>query len=63
MDWVPLCSQPANMVCVLLGGSLPVVLREVGEHCVLVGLAYVDGIMHGEALERDDSKIQGFTIR
>ena len=63
MAWIPLCSRPGDMVCVMLGGPLPFVLREVQEHCVLVGLAYVDGIMHGEALGFNDSNIQTFTIR
>ncbi|KAH8660677.1 hypothetical protein BGZ60DRAFT_381685 [Tricladium varicosporioides] len=39
-----------DTVCVLLGCRYPVILREVDGHYVLVGEAYVDGFMNGEAL-------------
>ena len=64
MAWVPLCSQPGDVLCVMLGGPIPFVLREVqGQHCILVGLAYLDGMMHGEFMETDDATVREFVIR
>lgn len=39
-----------DVIVVLLGCKFPVVLREVGGHWVLIGEAYVDGYMDGEAV-------------
>ncbi|KAL2065722.1 hypothetical protein VTL71DRAFT_3392 [Oculimacula yallundae] len=46
-------SRPADvgdLVCVILGCAVPIVLRPVGEHYEVIGDAYVDVIMHGEAM-------------
>jgi hypothetical protein len=47
---------PGDIVCILFGGSLPMVLRPVDDHFLLVGLCYVHGIMDGEALQGADLK-------
>ena len=39
-----------RLVCVLFGRDLPVVLREIDNHFVHVGLAFVVGLMDGEAM-------------
>lgn len=39
-----------DVICVLLGCRFPVVLRAVEGHYVVVGEAYVDGFMNGEAM-------------
>jgi hypothetical protein len=44
--------QPGDRVVILMGGQLPFVLRPVDRHHLLVGEAYVQGIMDGEAMER-----------
>jgi hypothetical protein len=39
------------VICVLYGANTPYVFRPVGEHVnMLVGDAYIHGIMYGEAL-------------
>ena len=45
-----------DMVCILLGAKAPMILREVSPKPTyeLVGPAYIDGIMHGEAIARLD---------
>lgn len=40
-----------DVIYVLLGCSVPVVLRPVGEHFEFVGECYIHGIMEGEAME------------
>lgn len=49
---VPLTARKDDVGCVLLGCSVPVVLREVESNVYeFIGECYVDGIMDGEALE------------
>lgn len=43
--------QPKDMVVVLKGCSVPLILRAVGDHMVVVGESYVSGIMNGEVIE------------
>jgi hypothetical protein len=38
-------------MAVLLGGSVPFVLRRVKTHFTLVGECYVHGVMKGEAIQ------------
>ncbi|KAJ9634901.1 hypothetical protein H2199_008765 [Coniosporium tulheliwenetii] len=42
---------PTDCVCVLLGASVPFVLRRQENHYLLIGEAYVHGLMYGEAIE------------
>jgi hypothetical protein len=52
-------AQVGDMVCILLGCSIPVVLRPVGNHYTLVGEAYIDGYMYGKGMiELDEGKYQ-----
>jgi hypothetical protein len=39
-----------DLVTILYGGQFCYVLREVGEHYIFVGDAYLHGAMHGELL-------------
>lgn len=39
-----------DCVCVLLGCTMPMVLRPIGGHFELVGEVYMPGIMQGEGL-------------
>ena len=39
-----------DVVCVLQGSRWPVILREDGEYCKMLGVSYVHRIMHGEAI-------------
>ena len=44
--------QPKDLVCVLRGCSMPLVLRQVDCHHVLVGQCHVLGLMDGEGVQR-----------
>jgi hypothetical protein len=47
---VPFNSQAGDLICVLFGCSVPVIIRKVENHHILIGPAYVRGIMKGEAI-------------
>lgn len=48
----PQSLMEGDLCCVLFGAKVPFVLREVEGSYVLVGKCYIQGIMHGEAVER-----------
>ncbi|KAF2435132.1 hypothetical protein EJ08DRAFT_390830 [Tothia fuscella] len=46
-----------DKVCVLLGCSIPVILRQLdGGHCIFIGGACVHGFMHGEAVDGKETE-------
>jgi hypothetical protein len=47
----PIETQENDIVCVLLGGDMPFILRPNGDHYTFVGETYVYGIMDGEVLD------------
>jgi hypothetical protein len=44
-------AEVGDIICVAFGCSTPLVLRQVENHYILIGEAYVDGYMYGEAME------------
>jgi len=56
----PQAIKQGDKICILLGCSSPVMLRPVDDHYILLGSAYVDGYMTGEALNKVE--IQEFKI-
>jgi hypothetical protein len=62
----PASTQVGDLVCVLLGGHTPFLLRPCEEYrgrYRLVGECYIHGIMHGEALQHDGLALQEFILR
>ncbi|PVH83556.1 HET-domain-containing protein [Cadophora sp. DSE1049] len=47
----PVPAKKGDLICVLYGCSVPVILRKVDKHYILVGECYVHGLMDGEALD------------
>jgi hypothetical protein len=47
----PWNSKEGDVVCVLLGCSYPVILRREDDHYVLIGEAYIDDFMNGNAID------------
>jgi hypothetical protein len=62
---VPPGAQVGDIVCLLLGGKAPVVLRrdESDGLYIYMGDCYVHGIMYGEALKHDDFYVEDFLIK
>ena len=57
--------MPGDLVCVIFGCSTPILLRKVEDHYVVLGEAYLHGMMNGEAiegLERGDFVQENFSI-
>lgn len=46
--------QEGDIVAILYGGRVPYILRPEGDHYLLVGEAYVYGIMNGEEFDKRD---------
>jgi len=44
--------EAGDIIAILMGGQLPLVLRKVHNHYILIGEAYVHGIMDGEAMAK-----------
>jgi hypothetical protein len=62
-------SAPGDLICILVGCSVPVILRQVAgaarEDYVLIGESYIHGLMDGEAVDRVDAGVyewQNITI-
>jgi len=63
MGLAPPSTRPGDLVCILLGGKTPYVLRRVGkEHHRLIGECYVHGQMH-RSMDGIDDKLEEYAIR
>jgi hypothetical protein len=51
----PRALREGDVCCVLLGSRVPIVLRKVNTHHVLVVEAYLPGFMDGEVFEMEDN--------
>src|SRR6202035_3224075 len=50
---VPDRALKGDIICILVGCALPLVLRKIRDHFVVVGESYVHGFMCGEILEME----------
>ena len=51
MGLAPWYRKKGDLICILLGCSVPIILRKWGSNYVVVGDAYVYGMMQGEIME------------
>jgi tetratricopeptide (TPR) repeat protein len=42
---------PGDIICIVLGGNMPVVLKMVGHHFQFIGECYIHGVMGGEMMD------------
>jgi hypothetical protein len=58
--FAPVGTEVGDVVCVLLGSDLPVILRrsDVAQNWLVVGTAWVHGLMYGEAIYRNRHSVQ-----
>lgn len=61
MGWIPRCSVESDLICIVFGLQMPLVIRETGHgKYILIGAAYIEGIMYGEAFE--ETNVEGQDI-
>lgn len=51
MGLAPRFAKKGDLICVLLGCSVPIIIRKVEANYVVVGDAYIYGMMQGEMME------------
>jgi hypothetical protein len=61
IGWVPENAIPGDAITVLTGARIPIVLRPREDGYTVVGDAYVQGIMDGEAMT-DDTELEYLTL-
>lgn len=51
----PSAAEPGDIACIILGADTPYILRPkyIDNHFMLLGEAYIDGVMDGEAMTRN----------
>jgi hypothetical protein len=62
---VPDTAQNGDIICILVGCALPLVLRKVEDHFIVIGESYIHGFMCGEILnmeKRGEIKRETFVI-
>jgi hypothetical protein len=63
---VPPETEKEDLVCILLGGDMPFILRAEGSYYKFVGESYVHGIMDGEVFDMAQAglvSLQDFSLR
>ena len=58
MATVPDGTEPGDLISIMLGCATPFIVREDAGRYILVGECYVHGLMHGEAMEMEQRKLQ-----
>ncbi|MCJ1380671.1 hypothetical protein MMC17_003779 [Xylographa soralifera] len=62
MGLVPEEAAPGDVVCLLLGGAVPFILRRSNQCWTLIGEAYTHGMMDGEAVPADRHDLENFIL-
>lgn len=63
--WQP-AAQRGDLLCVLLGVRLPIILRGIETHFILIGESYIDGVMDArliEELEEGKFTVEEYTVQ
>lgn len=60
---VPFGTKPGDLICIFKGGIVPYLLRLENGYYKLIGECFINGIMYGEAMKREDLVEQEFEIK
>jgi hypothetical protein len=63
MGLIPAHAQEGDVVAVLTGGHVPIILRPRDGYYTVVGDAYVQGIMDGEAMPASEGELEYIELR
>ncbi len=62
VGWVPESADLGDRIAIFLGGTVPILLRPSGNDYVVLGEAYVDEMMDGQAFEGPEVQIETITL-
>ena len=60
--WVPKAAEVGDQIAIFLGATVPILLRPRGNGYIVLGEAYVDEMMDGQAFEGPDVQIETITL-
>ncbi|KAK5124302.1 hypothetical protein LTR85_002005 [Meristemomyces frigidus] len=64
VGWIPERSRVGDRICLFAGAPFPFVIRDIGEgYYELIGDAYIQGIMNGEAWPEDEAEIETISLK
>lgn len=52
MGLIPNAARPDDLICILFGCNYPVTLRREDDHYIVVGVAFANGLMDGQAMRQ-----------
>jgi hypothetical protein len=58
VGFVPISVEEGDQICVFVGCETPFVVRKRGDSYILIGDAYIHGLMHGEAMDMEDLNLE-----
>ena len=62
VGWVPDSAAIGDRIAIFLGGTVPILLRPSGNDYIVLGEAYVDEMMDGQAFEGPEVQIETITL-
>ena len=62
VGWVPELAEFGDRIAIFLGGTVPILLRPSGNDYIVLGEAYVDEMMDGQAFEEPEFQVETITL-
>ena len=62
VGWVPWSAEVGDRIAIFLGGTVPILLRPSGNDYIVLGEAYVDEMMDGQAFEGPKVQVETITL-
>ena len=60
--WVPVAAEVGDQIAIFLGATVPILLRPRGNGYIVLGEAYVNEMMDGQAFEGQDLQVETITL-
>ena len=62
VGWVPESVEIGDRIAIFSGGTVPILLRSSGNDYIVLGEAYVDEMMDGQAFEEPEVQVETITL-